>query len=51
MNDMNQTDQILEELRPRMEAARVSHLRKVFACVAAVPLLMEMLVGSDEGYK
>lgn len=39
MNDTNQTDQILEELRPRMEAARVSHLRKVFACVAAVPLL------------
>ncbi len=34
-----ETDQILESLRPRMRAARVSHVRRLFASVAVVPLL------------
>ncbi|MEO0492671.1 MAG: hypothetical protein AAF081_04565 [Actinomycetota bacterium] len=38
MNETNQTDQILETLRPRMQAARVGHLRRLFAGVAAIPL-------------
>ncbi|MEM8706411.1 MAG: hypothetical protein AAGE98_08135 [Actinomycetota bacterium] len=53
MNDMNQTDQILEGLRPRMQAARVSHLRRMFAGVAIVPFLgvgaMAMTSAGDDG--
>ncbi len=37
--DMNQTDQILEGLRPRMHAARIAHFRRLAAGVAVVPLL------------
>ncbi len=36
---MNQTDQILEALRPRMHAARVAHFRRLAAGVVAIPLL------------
>jgi len=34
-----ETDRILEHLRPRMHAARVSHVRRMIALVATVPLL------------
>lgn len=48
---MNQTDQILEELRPRMRAARVSHVRRMVGVLAIVPLLgigaMAMAAESD----
>ena len=53
MNDesMNQTDQILEQLRPRMHAARVSHVRRMVGVFAIVPLLgigaMAMAAESD----
>lgn len=33
------TDEILEGLRPRMQSARVAHVRRMVACVAMVPLL------------
>jgi len=36
---MNTTDQILEELRPRMHAARVAHVRRTIGGLAIVPLL------------
>lgn len=48
---MNQNDQILEQLRPRMHAARVSHVRRLLGIVAVVPLLgigaMAMAAESD----
>lgn len=50
---MNETEQILEHLRPRMEAARLSHVRKVLATLAVVPLLgltgVAVAAGGDDG--
>ena len=50
-DQMNQTDQILEQLRPRMQAARVSHVRRMVGALAVVPLLgigaMAMAAESD----
>lgn len=33
------TDEILEGLRPRMQTARVAHVRRMVACLAIVPLV------------
>jgi len=33
------TDEILEGLRPRMQTARVAHVRRMIACLAIVPLV------------
>ncbi len=33
------TDEVLEGLRPRMKAARVTHVRRMMACLAMVPIL------------
>jgi hypothetical protein len=33
------TDEILEGLRPRMQTARVAHVRRMVACLAMVPLV------------
>jgi len=33
------TDEVLEGLRPRMQTARVAHVRRMIACLAIVPLV------------